>query len=349
MGTAKRIDYIDLAKGICILLVVWMHVVPELGKGNPLMVNLRMPLYYFLSGMFFKTYGNFRNFIVKKTDKLLIPFIAWYLISYGIYYARVLAIGHPEHVFNITDLFLDSEFYNGSIWFLLSLLWCNIIYFAINSVSSKEIVRLSFVIIIALSGWIYSYSDIGNFLYIGTSLTSLPFFYMGKQMVKYGVVSQNKRIKEDLIVGFICLLVAIMAITIPTDSPRMIFYLNLMEAGNPIFLYLSGLSLILFVLIICKYINRLPYVSYLGRFSIIVLVTHKLLQNIFTRFIEHTTGIEVDNLRGHIILFCVIIALMGVIIPICRRFLPYVCAQKSLLEDKILKKPEPRLLETNRS
>ena len=58
MSTTKqtqRIDFIDLAKGICIFLVVIGHC------GAPIDIPgygiVRMPLYFILSGLFFKTYG----------------------------------------------------------------------------------------------------------------------------------------------------------------------------------------------------------------------------------------------------------------------------------------------------
>ena len=51
----KRIEFIDLAKGVCILMVVMGHC------GFPIDIPgweiVRMPLYFILSGLFFKDYG----------------------------------------------------------------------------------------------------------------------------------------------------------------------------------------------------------------------------------------------------------------------------------------------------
>lgn len=51
----QRIDFIDLAKGVCIFLVVIGHC------GVPINIPgfeiVRMPLYFILSGLFFKDYG----------------------------------------------------------------------------------------------------------------------------------------------------------------------------------------------------------------------------------------------------------------------------------------------------
>lgn len=52
----KRIDWIDLAKGLCICLVVLHHLSWDLA-GSTLMIQIRMPLYFILSGIFFKDYG----------------------------------------------------------------------------------------------------------------------------------------------------------------------------------------------------------------------------------------------------------------------------------------------------
>lgn len=51
----KRIEFIDLAKGICILLVVQIHVYGDTSYTFfNAMTIFRMPLYFFLSGIFLK-------------------------------------------------------------------------------------------------------------------------------------------------------------------------------------------------------------------------------------------------------------------------------------------------------
>ena len=77
----NRIAYIDLAKGFCIALVVFYHSKGVLGVQyliDIFFVSFRLPLYFFLSGLFFKEYGSFQNFFIKKTNRLLIPFFFFY-------------------------------------------------------------------------------------------------------------------------------------------------------------------------------------------------------------------------------------------------------------------------------
>ena len=52
-SSSNRIEFIDLAKGICILLVVLLHF-NDRWFNLPNLTALRMPLYFTLSGLFFK-------------------------------------------------------------------------------------------------------------------------------------------------------------------------------------------------------------------------------------------------------------------------------------------------------
>ena len=61
MAQKKRIDYIDYLKGLTILWVVWYHTShPEFVDYPP-----TMPMFFFLSGIFFKPYP-LLEFIKKK-------------------------------------------------------------------------------------------------------------------------------------------------------------------------------------------------------------------------------------------------------------------------------------------
>lgn len=76
----KRIEFIDLAKGICILLIIVGHSGVEVDY--PGLSAMRTPLYLTLSGLFFKDYGGFTNLLIRKTNKILIPFLFFYIASY---------------------------------------------------------------------------------------------------------------------------------------------------------------------------------------------------------------------------------------------------------------------------
>lgn len=73
----NRVEWIDTAKGICILLVVLHHcsqMMHEPYLFSRDVLTFRMPLYFILSGLFFKYYSP-KVFFVKKTNKLLAPYV----------------------------------------------------------------------------------------------------------------------------------------------------------------------------------------------------------------------------------------------------------------------------------
>ena len=68
---SRRIDFVDLTKGVCIILVVMAHVggAFEQLDTNSMLSCFRMPLYFFISGVFFKSYEGLLGFILRKINK----------------------------------------------------------------------------------------------------------------------------------------------------------------------------------------------------------------------------------------------------------------------------------------
>lgn len=87
MASKQRIDYIDLAKGFCILLVISYHI--DLGEllyndkhVSSFFFSFRMPLYYMLSGLFLSIKdNNYFDFVQKKINRLIIPFVFFVTIT----------------------------------------------------------------------------------------------------------------------------------------------------------------------------------------------------------------------------------------------------------------------------
>ncbi|MET0028275.1 MAG: acyltransferase family protein [Candidatus Thiodiazotropha sp.] len=74
----NRIDLIDVAKGMSILLVAFHHsqLASQYSGLSSAMGLFRMPLFFFLSGVFFKALAPPGEFIAHKTQALLKPYFA---------------------------------------------------------------------------------------------------------------------------------------------------------------------------------------------------------------------------------------------------------------------------------
>ncbi|HLA07698.1 MAG TPA: acyltransferase family protein [Anaerolineales bacterium] len=80
----KRIEYIDIARGIGILLVVLAH--NDFGYispfGHRVIYSFHMPLFFFLSGYFINTSVSFFEFFKKRFHSILKPFLFTLFIIY---------------------------------------------------------------------------------------------------------------------------------------------------------------------------------------------------------------------------------------------------------------------------
>lgn len=143
--TKSRIDFIDLAKGLCIIQVVFIHInsyfnMPyELDKA---LSSFRMPLYFFLSGLFFKSYNNLFDFTLRKINKLLIPFFFFFLTTSVALPHLLYILGYQVRTQNAIGwhslyAFITPEhFPNTPIWFLLCLFFTNILFYILYIISN---------------------------------------------------------------------------------------------------------------------------------------------------------------------------------------------------------------------
>lgn len=167
MVLRSRLDHIDIAKGIGILLVIGLHtnVHPDFG------VAFEMPLFFLLSGIFVNV--NKAGFIIKKINSIMIPAIIYYLplFFYNIYYAVV------------NNISIRLSFVNSSIpsaeWFLLSLFELHIIYFIISKLIKSLKIQFCIFIVLSIIGYILSYFSIKSIAFINTSLSCSLYYFLG--------------------------------------------------------------------------------------------------------------------------------------------------------------------------
>ena len=136
MTTIKNRDlFLDIAKGLAIILVVVGHVIQGSSQHFDdlfwfrVIYSFHMPLFVFLSGavaaIAFKSdrvqdgvlaaFVQAKTKIVKATIRLLLPFISWCLINQFIYH-------HSDSV--ISALILAFRRPDTALWFLLAIFYC---------------------------------------------------------------------------------------------------------------------------------------------------------------------------------------------------------------------------------
>lgn len=122
-----RIESIDLAKGIGIILVVWAHAS---GPFSNTIYQFHMPFFFLLSGLLYNERDSVKDFTVKKLYRLYIPFVFWNVLSSTIvlvrngYHYKVILRNAALIALTLSK---DGTYF-GATWFLGALFTVSVVY-----------------------------------------------------------------------------------------------------------------------------------------------------------------------------------------------------------------------------
>lgn len=323
-ATKQRIDFIDLAKGVCILLLAIGHC--GINTGIPGYIWVAVPLFFVISGLFFKNYDKLRDMWINKINRLLIPFFFFYFTAYLCFYA--LKWFMPNMLVTasegICDIFYNRQFFNGPIWFILCLFWCNILFGIICRYVSAEWQRIAIVIAMGAVGWYLGYCDVILPMFIDVALTALPFFAFGYYLKRLNILQDNKSRVCNLLIAIV-LWGGSLALEQFTDT-RLSMHYNKIEgwATWPVSL-ISVVSMIY----LCKAVRSLPFITYVGRYSIVILCVHHMIYRPLIVLFSRIPMPEAISTAWLVALVTILIS--ALCIPIFKRYLPWAIAQKDLL------------------
>lgn len=214
----QRHDYIDIAKGIGILLVVWAHILLS-GASHKVIYAFHMPLFFLISGMLFRRekYPGILCFIKKRAKRLLIPFAIYSVVTWLIW-AAFRFIRH-DAVVSFWDPLLQTIIakgsgaymvHNSALWFIPCLFATEIIFFTFSKCNT--FVRFTISLICASLSFILGYI-FGNdwwFLLpwnIDAALIGLIFYCVGnianqKKLGNHIVEYTRKKLGPSIVLFF---------------------------------------------------------------------------------------------------------------------------------------------------
>ncbi len=293
--TTRRIDYIDIAKGIGIVLVVMGHNDFALISpfGHKLIYSFHMPMFFFLSGMFFKPDMPFWAFARRRFERVLKPFFFTLLLIY------FMTISFSKVSISVaTTRAIKAMYGNGhyldwvQLWFLPHLFAVSLFaWFFLRAVRRTNLFRVRWVILAI----IYAAGVLGIAL-----LWPFEFNLLGKEYTVFGLPYSLDLV---FVSGFFFLL----GHELHKKRPDAIL-------ENPLTLIISGLTLIflvwyfpstidlntrrfdslpintieallgiLFILAIAKQMERAGWLSslfrYIGQASLVILIFQVPIQD----------------------------------------------------------------------
>ena len=334
MAEKQRVEYIDLMKGIVILLVVIGHCSLSLPEHlRHMLAFARMPLFVFMSGLFFSTYGgSFKQLLVKKLSKLMVPYITFKLVF-------VMLLPFTNEYFSIGMLksivyqFLtkaDIGSLNTPLWFLVLLFVLALLGYGAECLLKKhpKLVRLGVVTAVSFVAFLYNNylwdscpEDVSPdricFLYkicLIQALILLPLYYAA-YLFRDKILCPHKPLYMWLMLP-----IALVVWYFMVDGP--VWHFGGYFPRNYIKLWLVQLAGIYVVYFVGYMLKRVPYLSYVGRYSLVVLVTHIIV----IKFSE--TTLHIHDGYAHV---AIVFATAPALIWLLTRYMPHFTAQKDLI------------------
>lgn len=283
LAQKTRNCHIDTAKGLSIVLVVLGHsyfsvMFPDVFGGLSL---LRMPLFFFLAGIFFKPELKFSTLVSKKSESLLKPyfsFLTLIIILEFLLKGEPLAAGLKDimlglgtqipippmwflpHLFLvfvgallIQKIFVKLSNFQSVIG-LLALYMLGIFSLEVfNDYSARTVVR---------AGWLFSFDLL---------LFSIPVFSLGTKLKRHVL-----NFTPDLSIFMIAIIVFAVS-----ASFGGFLDLNYRAAGAAALVFGGSLAGIYLALTLTYYMSKIGFVNkvftYLGRESLFLLIFHSIV------------------------------------------------------------------------
>jgi len=229
-----------------------------------------MPLFFFISGYLFKS-QNKKEYFLKKTRTLLLPYFSFLIILYPIEYPFLEGSSLIKYI--LKPIYGGRLLNNGLIafWFITCLFLTQQLFnLLIQKIKSEKIFALiifSFLIISYINSEFYpSFTLPWN---ANVVFAAIPFFYAG-----YLLKKQYYSINIKVILIFIAI-----SLCFVYYKNQIIYDMKTAYYGIPFISFVLSLTSILFIIIFSKKIEKLKVFSiplnYIGEKSMVIMFLHQ--------------------------------------------------------------------------
>lgn len=288
MKDKTRLEYLDAAKGLGILLVILGHIYawnPNINRKILVtwIYSFHMPLFFIVSGMLikYKNYCNIKEFIFSRIKHILVPYIVFSLCNALV---RILLYGYDESAF-IRDVICTFILIGVDTWFLQALFLAEIMFIVIRKIVKNQ--------------------------YFSRVFVSLGYITIGYKLMYF---IQEKKVPNILLVGLCGVQVILARYNTFVDLNNLVFNNKILYVINSV----VGATVIILIL---KNLNvKSRFLRYCGSNSLIIFATHGNLIYLFRKYIS-------TNMHGYIsgIGLMILIMLMEVpLIYIIHNYIPWI-------------------------
>lgn len=320
--TESRISYLDIAKGLGIILVVIGHTGFLKDAVSKYVFSFHMPLFFVISGMliFLKNEGekNLLDIIRKKSKSLLTPYVI-----FSVLYIIISIFEYGNGVLTKEDMiqsiiYMFTFYGDSTLWFLPALLLGEVLFIALN----KKLKGLNLLAVSVILGAL-SYTvqvlitplwarNADNLLIVNLidflrvflrGIIAESFIAIGFFGYKFISEKLSKRV-YCLVIGTI-LLVLTYGISYFNDT---VDFHRVVLGNYPLFL-LSGITGSFGIILISKALNNSKILSYFGRNSLIIMCTHLRFYVLFGAIqLAFLVNMYVTRAKDYVFMLVIIVA-----------------------------------------
>lgn len=328
----KRIDEIDVLKGIGILLMILDHC---FGWGESVFLHsviqsFHMPLFFIVSGYLWKPRNELKDYIYHKIKTILVPWINFCVI-YAFVFVGLYTLGKmtgKDTTKSIIALFTfstrsDLTKFASPIWFLQALFIVEILFTVLKEKIDRHYAWI--IILIVICG--ITYSEKSSFMLpfaLEPISTGIAFFVIGhkiKKIQKIWLDNKNYWVLFPMI--FLWIVFVVLNGCVDMRSAR--YY-------NPIFYITNGVlgTLIVWNIsrIISSHLKIIAVIKYFSIYSITYLCTHYIFVYYGSRVFRKLLPLPNDIIK--IFLFVCVLMICWVINKLIMKYIPWLVGVKSM-------------------
>ena len=271
--TAKREGYLDIAKGIGIILVILGHI--DIGFATSWLYSFDLPLFYLVAGICFRYRENLGEYLIKRARRCLIPYAVFGVLI-------VLVESRTGYLYetglktNFLRLLIQERY--STLWFLATLFLASIIFYLIVKLCQQNPIRvlvvsllLSVVFVVLDQEYIRALPWNLDTAFIVLGFMALGYFIKQKEILDKLLGLDGKKRAFTCIFLFVLNAVFYVANTLVSGTSLEMYWNSY---GMYPLMYLAAVTGSLFVIIISNAIACKPLET-LGRNSMTYFALHQ--------------------------------------------------------------------------
>lgn len=308
-----RIEWIDIAKGMSIILVVFGHSflgrIPNVGDW---FATFRIPFFFFVSGLLYNSTVDFHRFIRKKWVGLLRPFFIFSIIVLIGYFG----LGFDAGMHRLSTMPYGWGGY--ALWFIPVLFVTNLLYFLICRAFPNPLYRIAAIIVLCLFGYLTYRLALPNRWNLNFALTAVFFYCMGNIARPLLIKLFSGSLIKIFTMASIAFLISLCYIF--NEKPQ--FFINCLGMG--ILTYIVGVAGAILMCCLALILSKIthPQIShikfvfkYFGKNSYVVLAFHQIIILLLIASFP-----DMPKIFVHILMWIILILLIEIITRKC----PYI-------------------------